>query len=199
MEPYSSDDIKRKRRKNGHGLDRLLEAIPEIASALIVSTEGRPIAYHLPQGTDETKVAAMTAALHSLSERAIIEMGKGDFDKLYIKGREGYLVVSQAGPDAVMAISTTKDIRLGLVLHDIRRFLEKRARSGFDEDDEDDGNFPYPYIDKLPEPPGAPGTVTQLRVKKSAEKELKNEMVCQYCGLTLTEEERLSHNCRKKP
>ena len=55
MEPYSSDDIKRKKRKYGHRLDRLLGAIPEVTSVLIVSTEGRPIAYALPQNTDETE------------------------------------------------------------------------------------------------------------------------------------------------
>jgi predicted regulator of Ras-like GTPase activity (Roadblock/LC7/MglB family) len=190
MEPYSSDDIKRKKRKNGYGLDKFLRAIPKVTSALIVSTEGLPIAYRLPQGTDETKVAAMIAALHSLSERAIIEMGKGDFDQLYIKGREGYLVVSQAGPGAVMAVTTTKDVRL------TRFGLDD---DDYDEDDEGDDNFPYPYIYKPPNPPGAPGTVTQLQVKKSTEKKPKNEIVCQSCGLTLTEEERVSHNCRKKP
>ena len=201
MEPYSSDDIKRKKRKNGHGLDRLLGAIPEVTSVLIASTEGLPIAYALPQDTDETRIAAMTSALLSLSERAIIEMGKGDFDQLYIKGSEGYLLVMQAGPNAVMAVSTTKDVRLGLVLLDCRRLCEKIERLGFDNDyddegDEGDGYFPYPYIDKPPDPPG---TVTQLQVEKSAEKKLKNEMVCQYCGLNLTEEERKSHNCRKSP
>jgi len=201
MEPYSSDDIKRKKRKNGYGLNKFIKAIPEVTSALIVSTEGLPIAFALPQDTDETRIAAMTSALLSLSKMAIIEMGKGDFDQLYIKGREGYLLVMQAGPEAVMAVSTTKDVRLGLVLHDFRRFWEKRERFGFDDDDGDegDGYLPYPYIGKPPDPPGTPGTVTQLQVTKFAEKKLKNEMVCQYCGMNLTEEERLSHNCRKKP
>jgi len=190
MEPYSSDDIKRKKRKNPHGWDRLLGEIPETQSALIVSTEGRPIAYRLPQGTDETRVAAITAALFSLSERAIIEMGKGDIDQIYIKGREGYLVVTQAGPNAVMTVSTTKDARLS------RFGLDE---DDYDEDDGDEDNFPYPYIYKPPDPPEAQRTVTQLLVKKSTKKKLKNEMVCQYCGMNLTEEERFSHNCRKSP
>jgi len=172
MEPYSSDDIKRKKRKNGYRLDKLLGAIPEVTSALIVSTEGRPIAYALPQDTDETKMAAITSALLSLSERAIIEMDKGDFDQLYIKGSKGYLIVMQAGSEAIMTVPKTKDY----------------------DDDKGDGYRPYPYIFK---PPGAPGTVIQLQLKKSNYKEPKNEMVCQYCGMTLTEEERLSHNCRK--
>ena len=80
MEPYSSDDIERKKRRN----DGFLRGIAGLTSVLIVSAEGLPIAYALPQDTDETKSAAMISALHSLSEMAIIEMGKGDFDQLYI-------------------------------------------------------------------------------------------------------------------
>jgi len=106
-------------------LKKLLGAIPEVKSAAIVSAEGLPIASALPQGVDETRIAAMTAALLSLSERAIIEMGKGDFDQLYIKGSEGYLLVMQAGPNAVLTVSTTKDVRLGLILLDCRRTCEK--------------------------------------------------------------------------
>ena len=124
MEPYNSDDIKRKKRKKIHGLDRLLG----VTAALIVSTEGLPIASALPQGIDEERIAAMTATLFSLSEKAIIEMGKGDFDQFYIKGSEGYLLVMQAGQNAVLTVSTTKDVRLGLILLDCRRTCEKIAK-----------------------------------------------------------------------
>ena len=80
----------------------------EVKIMMIVSTEGLPIASTLPQGVDETRIAAMAAALLSLSERAIIEMGNGDFDQLYIKGSNGYLLVMQAGPNAVI-IESYKD------------------------------------------------------------------------------------------
>jgi len=128
MEPYSSDDIKRKKRKNGYGLNKLRGAIPEVTSAAIVSAEGLPIASALPEGVDETKIAAMSAALLSLSKKAIIEMSKGDFDQLYIKGSEGYLLVMQAGPNAVLTVSTSKDVGLGLILLDCRRICEKIAK-----------------------------------------------------------------------
>jgi len=88
-------------------LKKLLAAIPEVKAAAIISAEGHLIAATLPQGVDETRIAAMTAALLSLSERVIIEMKKGDFDHLYIKGSNGYLLVMQAGPNAVLLASTT--------------------------------------------------------------------------------------------
>ena len=174
MEPYSSDDIKRKKRKNDDILKKLLAAIPEEKEAAIISAEGFPIASALPQDVDETRIAAMTAALLSLSERAIIEMKKGDFEELFIKGSEGKILVTQVGSN-VLVIS---------------------------DDDDDDNNdydiYPYPYIFKPPEPPGDLGVAPQLQVKKPMDKEPENEIYCQYCGRKLTKEERFSHNCRKK-
>ncbi len=49
-------------------------------------------------------------------------------DQLYIKGSEGYLLVMQAGPNAVLTVSTSKDVRLGLILLDCRRTCEKIAQ-----------------------------------------------------------------------
>lgn len=109
-------------------LKKLLSAIPEVKAAAIVSAEGLPIASALPQGVDETRIAAMTAALLSLSERAVIEMEKGEFEQLYVKGGEGYLLVLQAGPNAVLTVSTTKDVRLGLIFLDCKRTTEKIAK-----------------------------------------------------------------------
>jgi predicted regulator of Ras-like GTPase activity (Roadblock/LC7/MglB family) len=109
-------------------LKKLLAAIPEVKAAAIVSAEGLPIASALPQGVDETRIAAMTAALLSLSERAVIEMEKGLFEQLYVRGDQGYLLVLQAGPNAVLTVSTTKDVRLGLIFLDCKRTTEKIAK-----------------------------------------------------------------------
>jgi predicted regulator of Ras-like GTPase activity (Roadblock/LC7/MglB family) len=109
-------------------LKKLLSAIPEVKAAAIVSAEGLPIASALPQGIDETRIAAMTAALLSLAERSVIEMEKGEFEQLYVRGNEGYLLVLQAGPNAVLTVSTTKDVRLGLIFLDCKRTTEKIAK-----------------------------------------------------------------------
>lgn len=109
-------------------LKKLLAAIPEVKAAAIVSVEGLPIASALPQGIDETRIAAMTAAILSLGERAIHEMQKGQFDQIYVKGTDGYLLVLAAGPNAVLTVSTTKDVRLGLIFLDCKRTCEKIAQ-----------------------------------------------------------------------
>ena len=180
-------------------LKKILGAIPEVKPVAIVSTEGLPIASALPQGVDETRIAAMTAALLSLSEKAIIEMRKGDFDQLYIKGREGYLMVMQAGPKAVLMVSTTKDVRLGLIRLDLGRFLGKIVRSGH-ENDEDEDDLPYPYIFTPPKPPDDFAMAPQVHLRTPLkEKDTEEENYCQYCGLKLTKEDQFTHSCNKKP
>ncbi|MFX0073377.1 MAG: roadblock/LC7 domain-containing protein [Candidatus Hermodarchaeota archaeon] len=109
-------------------LKKLLTAIPEVKAAAIVSVEGLPIASALPQGVDETRIAAMTAALLSLAERAALEMNKGDFEQVYVKGSSGYLLVLSAGQNAVLTVSTTSDVRLGLIFLDCKRTCEKIAK-----------------------------------------------------------------------
>ncbi len=183
-------------------LKKLLGAIPEVKSAAIVSAEGLPIASALPQGVDETRIAAMTATLLSLSEKAIIEIKKGDFDQLYIKGSEGYLLVMQAGQNAVLILSTTRDVRLGLTLLEFRRFFEKYARFGYFKDDDDDSEDypPYPYIFTHPRPPDDFAGAAQVQVRAPLkEKDSEEKISCQYCGMKLTKGEQATHSCKKKP
>ena len=90
--------------------------IPEVKAAMIVTTEGAPIASVLPQGVDEKRVAAITASLLSISELYIDAMKKGNFDQLNLKGSDGYLLILKAGPDAILIISTSLEVRLGFIL-----------------------------------------------------------------------------------
>ncbi|MFW9875037.1 MAG: roadblock/LC7 domain-containing protein, partial [Candidatus Thorarchaeota archaeon] len=78
---------------------RLLADIPEVRAAAIVTAEGLPIASVLPQGIDESIIAALTASLYFSAKQLVIEMKKGEYDRLYIKGSKGYLLVQQIGPN----------------------------------------------------------------------------------------------------
>jgi uncharacterized protein len=109
-------------------LKNLLASIPEVISAAIVSVEGLPIASALPPDADETRIAAMTAAILSLGERAAQELGKGSLEQVFVRGKEGYLLTMAAGASAVLTISTTKDIKLGLVFLDTKRTCDKIAK-----------------------------------------------------------------------
>ncbi|MFX1512120.1 MAG: roadblock/LC7 domain-containing protein [Promethearchaeota archaeon] len=100
-------------------LNDLRSLIPGIEAAAVVSIEGLPICSLLPQNIDETRVAAMTAAMLSLGERATLELGKGTLVRIMVEGSDGYMLSVAAGDKAVLTISASKTTRIGLIFHDV--------------------------------------------------------------------------------
>ena len=108
-------------------LNELQGSIPEIEACAIVSVEGLPIVSALPNEVDEAKVAAMTAAMLTLGEKAAMELGKGALEQVNIKGENGWLLAIQAGLNACLTVSTTEQAKLGLVFLDMKRAADKIA------------------------------------------------------------------------
>ena len=69
-----------------------------------------------------------------------------------------------------------------------------------DNDDDDNDFYPYPFIFKPPKPPDDFEMAAQVKIRPSIkEKDVRTEKICQYCGMKLTQEDQLTHSCRKKP
>ena len=120
----------RKRRVFKSSLEELLKDIMDnvegVKAAQLTADTGQPLASILPSTADDMRFAAMTAALCSLSERAIEEMGLGEFEQSYIQAKKGYLLVLHAGEDQVLTVSTTKDVKLAPILHKHYKNLEEQ-------------------------------------------------------------------------
>ena len=118
----------KKRREFKTSLEDLLKDIMDnvegVKAAQLTADTGQPLASILPASADDMRLAAMTAALCSLSERAIGEMGLGEFEQSYIKGSKGYLLILHAGEDKVLSVSTTKDVKLAPILYKHYKQLE---------------------------------------------------------------------------
>ncbi len=94
---------------------------PDIEASAVVSVDGLTIASALPQGVEEDRVSAMSAAMLSLGERIASELGRGVLDQVYIKGEEGFVVLMSIGEEAVLTALAREDAKLGLIFLDMRR------------------------------------------------------------------------------
>ncbi len=113
--------------RNQRIIDRLLDlhsTSPDIVASAVVSVDGLAIASALPDGVEEDRVAAMSAAMLSLGERIAAELGRGSLDQVYIKGAEGYVILLSVGDEAVLTGLAREQARLGLIFLDMRRAAE---------------------------------------------------------------------------
>jgi predicted regulator of Ras-like GTPase activity (Roadblock/LC7/MglB family) len=97
---------------------------PDIEASAVVSVDGLTIASALPQGVEEDRVSAMSAAMLSLGERIASELGRGSLEQVYIKGQKGYVVLMSVGDEAVLTALAREQAKLGLIFLDMRRATE---------------------------------------------------------------------------
>lgn len=105
-------------------LDDLLAVSPDVEAAAIVSADGLPMASALPPYVEEDRLAAMSAALLTLGERAAVGLGKGDLAQVFVEGTQGYVVLMAAGENAVLVAVTSRSAKVGLVLFEMRKTAE---------------------------------------------------------------------------
>jgi len=106
-------------------LSTLQASSSDIEACAIVSEDGLIIASSLPQGVEEGRVAAMSAAMLSMGERISVELKRGALEQLYVKGSEGYFLSVHAGAHAVLISMARKDAKLGLIFFDINKAAEE--------------------------------------------------------------------------
>jgi uncharacterized protein len=98
---------------------------PDIEASAVVSADGLTIASALPQNVEEDRVAAMSAAMLSLGDRIATELGRGSLEQVYIKGVTGYVVLMSVGKEAVLTALARDNAKLGLLLLDMRRVVDR--------------------------------------------------------------------------
>ncbi len=105
-------------------VDRLRDlqaSTPDIEASAVVSVDGLIMASSLPQGVEEDRVSAMSAAMISLGERIASELGRGELDQVYIRGDSGFAILMLVGEEAVLTSLIRENARLGLIFLDMKR------------------------------------------------------------------------------
>jgi predicted regulator of Ras-like GTPase activity (Roadblock/LC7/MglB family) len=109
-------------------LKDLQASTPDIEASALVSVDGLIMASALPAEVEEDRVSAMSAAMLSLGERIAGELGRGLLDQVYVRGANGYVILSAVGEEAVLTVLARQDAKLGLVFLDMRRAAEDLNR-----------------------------------------------------------------------
>ncbi|MCU0265581.1 MAG: roadblock/LC7 domain-containing protein [Actinomycetia bacterium] len=102
-------------------LAELLAQAPEVQATAVVSFDGLPMAAALPAGMDEDRVAAMSAALLSLGERAAESFGRGELSQVYVEGEHGSVFLVSADDEAVLVAVGVEGAKVGLIRYEVRR------------------------------------------------------------------------------
>ncbi len=87
-----------------------------LEASMIVSADGLTIASALPDGMEESRISAMSAAMLSLSESITRELQKGSLEQVYIKGESGYILLMSVSQKAVLTVFAEENIKLGLTI-----------------------------------------------------------------------------------
>jgi predicted regulator of Ras-like GTPase activity (Roadblock/LC7/MglB family) len=100
----------------------------DIEASAVVSVDGLIMASALPADVEEDRVSAMSAAMLSLGERISGELGQGSLDQVYIRGMDGFVLLSSVGQEAVLTALAREGAKLGLVFLEMRRAAENLQR-----------------------------------------------------------------------
>ena len=105
---------------------RKMEAVnAEIQGSAIVSVQGLPIYSVLARDVNDGIVSAMSAAILSVSERAVEELARGDLKRILIEGNEGIIILSKAGQNAILCTLCKANASLGMVFLNIQSVSRK--------------------------------------------------------------------------
>lgn len=102
-------------------LSNLQSSSSDIEACAVVTEDGLIIASSLPQGVEESRIAAMSAAMLSMGSRTNQELNRGKVKQMYVKGETGYVLIVSAGQHAVLLAMAKSEAKLGLIFLELGR------------------------------------------------------------------------------
>lgn len=93
-----------------------------IETLIVVSKDGLPISSTLDT-EDEEKLAALSASLIMLGERAIEDFNKGEFEEIFAKGKNGYITIYNLNQGMALVAILNNDAKLGLIRLELKNLV----------------------------------------------------------------------------
>lgn len=96
-----------------------------IQASALISTDGLVIASALPQDMNEDTLGAISAALHSVGVRSVRDLASGAMEHIMVKSSQDYIVMTQAGKEAVLTVIVKSHVGLEQVMSNIKFATQK--------------------------------------------------------------------------
>jgi predicted regulator of Ras-like GTPase activity (Roadblock/LC7/MglB family) len=94
--------------------NKLMENDKTVESLILISKDGLPISSTLSM-EEEEKIAALSASLVMLGERAIEDFKKGEFEEIFARGKEGYIFIYNISQNIALLGILNNEAKLGLI------------------------------------------------------------------------------------
>ena len=101
---------------------------PDVIGTAVVDVQGFIIASAFPSGVNDEELGAMSATLHGSGEQIAEQLMHSPMAQTYVKTEKGYVILNSAGPETVLVLLATKNVKLGLVFLMLRQHLPDLQR-----------------------------------------------------------------------
>jgi predicted regulator of Ras-like GTPase activity (Roadblock/LC7/MglB family) len=104
------------------------------ASLIISKSQGLPICTYCPEDVesgaipDEDVIAGRSTQIHTATGKVFKQLRRGPLVRMLIEGNSGYVIVSEAGKDAILTVLTNKKVNLGYLFFMMSR-VSRRIES----------------------------------------------------------------------
>ena len=86
---------------------------------IVSKSQGLPVCTFFPEDDetgdipDEDVIAGRTTQIHTATGKVFKQLKRGPLVRMLIEGNSGYVIVSEAGKDAILTVLTNKKVNLG--------------------------------------------------------------------------------------
>jgi uncharacterized protein len=111
-------------------LTNLIERVPAIAHAIVVSTDGLPLACSQDFPPDRAdQLSAITSGLTSLTQGASRMFEGGAVTQTVVEMQRGLLIVVSIGDGSTLAVLAARDCDMGLVAYEMTMLADRAGRA----------------------------------------------------------------------
>jgi predicted regulator of Ras-like GTPase activity (Roadblock/LC7/MglB family) len=111
-------------------LTNLIERVPAIAHAIVVSTDGLPLACSQGFPSDRAdQLSAITSGLTSLTQGASRMFEGGAVTQTVVEMQRGLLIVVSIGDGSTLAVLAARDCDMGLVAYEMTLLADRAGRA----------------------------------------------------------------------